>query len=92
MSCLNGHCMEQANDTLTFVRERPASSATSVLHKCFSVGMFRRGFCPWWENSIEDKQTFFIYFLFYIHLSSVHGERANHKIWIPFMDVSTLLI
>lgn len=61
MAWLNGHCVGPANDTLAFVRGRPGRSVTSAPHKCLSVRMFREGFRPWWEKSIENKQVLFSY-------------------------------
>lgn len=60
MAWLNGHCVRLANDTLAFVRGRPGRSVTSAPHKCLSVRMFREGFRPWWEKSIENKQVLFL--------------------------------
>lgn len=69
---LNGHCVDQANDTLAFVRGRPGSSVTSAPHKHFSVRMFRGGL---WENGIENKQT-----LCSASLSLLaHGAIGHHK-------------
>lgn len=61
MAWLNGHCVGPANDTLAFVRGRPGRSVTSTPHKCSSVPMFRKGFRPWWEKGIENKQLLFFF-------------------------------